>query len=38
MPPVVRGWGEEQKVMKERQGRVEPFTRTVGRPYGTASI
>ena len=33
--PVVRSLGEEQKVMEERRGRVEPFTRTVGRPRGT---
>jgi len=33
--PGVRRKGEEQKVVDERQGRVEPFTRTVGRPHGT---
>ena len=33
--PGVRGKGEEQKVVDERQGRVEPSTRTVGRPHGT---
>ena len=28
--------GEEQKVVQETKGRVEPFTRTVGRPHGTS--
>ena len=39
MPPVVRDSGEEKKVAYETVlGRVEPFTRTVGRPRGIRVI
>src|SRR5262249_35800315 len=39
VPPFVRIWGEDEKVLTERiEGWVEPFTRTVGRPCGTVAI
>ena len=33
--PIVRSLGEERRLWTNGGGRVEPFTRTVGRPRGT---
>src|SRR5258705_9765549 len=32
--PVSAAWARNRRLCKKRRGRVEPFTRTVGRPRG----
>ena len=34
-PPLPAVWARHRRLFEKRRGRVEPFTRTVGRPRGT---